>query len=92
MVVALVIGGGTPGDLGGEGGEDWADQVNKYKNDPHAASVWRGLGTILATLIIDNYCSCVTFQVICIYRTKNTAQTHILSDIVNKSFTIESKQ
>ena len=66
MVVALVIGGGTPGELGGEGREGWVYQVNKYKNDPHAVSVWRGLDTILATLIIDNYCSCVTFEVICI--------------------------
>ena len=66
MVAALVSRGGTAGDLGGEGREDWADQVKKYKNDPHAVSVWRGLDTILATLIIDNYCSCVTFKVICI--------------------------
>ena len=50
VVAALVSRGGTAGDLGGEGREDWADQVKKYKNDPHAVSVWCGLDTSLATL------------------------------------------
>ena len=50
MVAALVSGGAAAGDLGWEGREDWSDQVQKYKNDPHARSVWCVLLTILATL------------------------------------------
>ena len=50
VVAALVSGGAAAGDLGWEGREDWSDQVQKYKNDPHARSVWCVLLTILATL------------------------------------------
>ena len=50
VVAALVVGGDAAGDLGRGGGEDWTDQVKKYKNDPHVGFVWCGLDTSLATL------------------------------------------
>ena len=67
VVATLVDGGATAGDFRWEGREDRADQVQKYKNDPHAGSVWCGLTLVLRHFIVDNYCSIVSpGKVICI--------------------------